>query len=49
MPPLVQAPAGPVIEVSALLNDAVPLVISPQDPSVDHLVACYYARPLKVL
>ena len=49
MPPLVAAPAGPVVDVSALLNDSVPLVVSPQDTSVDHLVACYYARPLKVL
>jgi peptide/nickel transport system ATP-binding protein len=49
MPPLVQAPSGPVVEVSALLDDKVPLVIASQDPSVDHLVACYYARPLKVL
>jgi peptide/nickel transport system ATP-binding protein len=49
MPPLAQAPAGPVVDVSALLNDAVPLVVSPQDAAVDHLVACYYARPMKVL
>ncbi len=49
MPPLAQAPAGPVVDVSALLDDAVPVVVSPPDADVDHLVACYYARPLKVL
>jgi peptide/nickel transport system ATP-binding protein len=48
MPPLVSAPGGEVVALDAVLGAAT-TVRDHGDPDVDHSVACYYARPTKVL
>jgi hypothetical protein len=48
MPSLESAPGGDVVGLADVLG-ATASVRGEGDSSVDHVVACYYARPTKVL